>query len=80
LDWGWKAVVVERRMLRREHRLCQRELVNCAPLSEVITAGRPWRAIQPANRANAQSAAVVQERGTASDHRVVRSTMVKRWV
>jgi hypothetical protein len=51
--------------------------VNCVPLSEVIVWGTPNLVIQVEQNASAQAEAVVEDRGTASAHRVVRSTMVK---
>ena len=50
--------------------------VNCAPLSEVIVWGTPNLVIQVEQNASVQAEAVVEDRGTASAHRVVRSTMV----
>ncbi len=47
--------------------------VNWAPLSDVMMAGTPKREIQLANRALAQSAAVMEESGIASGHRDVLS-------
>jgi len=54
--------------------------VNCVPLSEVIVWGTPNLVIQVEQKASAQAEAVVEDRGTASAHRVVRSTMVKMCV
>ncbi len=54
--------------------------VNCAPLSEVIVCGTPNLVIQDEQKTSAQAEAVVEDRGTASAHRVVRSTMVKMCV
>ncbi len=51
--------------------------VNCVPLSEVIVWGTPYLVIQEEQKASAQAEAVMEDRGTASAHRVVRSTMVK---
>jgi hypothetical protein len=65
-------------MERREQRLAHNEEVNWGPLSLVIISGTPNRWIQPWRRAAAQSAAVVEESGTASGQRVVLSTTVKR--
>ena len=58
----------------------QREEVNCAPLSEVMTSGTPKRAIQWLNNAWAQAWAVVDDMGAASTHLVERSIIVKMWV
>jgi hypothetical protein len=58
----------------------QRADVNCVPLSEVIVLGTPNLVIQVEQNASAQAEAVMEDRGTASAHRVVRSTMVKMCV
>ncbi len=50
------------------------------PLSEVIVWGTPNLVIQVEQNASVQAEAVVEDRGTASAHRVVRSTMVKMCV
>ncbi len=63
-----------------EDKAAQTEEVNCAPLSDVISAGTPNLATHPCSRAWAQAAAVVEAKGMASGQRVERSTMVKRWV
>ena len=67
-------------MHRREHSEDHRVDVNCAPLSDVMIAGTPKRCIQPSNNALAHSAAVVDDNGNASGHRVLLSTTVKRYV
>jgi hypothetical protein len=54
--------------------------VNCVPLSDVIVCGTPNLAIQVEQNASAQAEAVMEDRGAASAHRVVRSTMVKKCV
>ncbi len=54
------------------------ELVNWAPLSEVMIAGTPKQAIQSAYRALTKSAGVMEERGNASSHLSVLSITVKR--
>jgi hypothetical protein len=54
--------------------------MNWAPLSDVMIAGTPKQAIQSANRALVQSAAVMEERGIASGHLAVLSITVKRYV
>ena len=41
LLWGWNAVVVDVEIPREEQTPAQTEDVNCAPLSEVRTAGTP---------------------------------------
>jgi hypothetical protein len=43
--------------------------VNCGPWSEVSDEGTPNRLIQPAMKAKAHAAVVVEERGRASGHR-----------
>jgi hypothetical protein len=45
-----------------------------------MISGTPKWAIQPLNRAAAQSVAVMEERGIASGHRVDLSTTVNRYV
>ncbi len=52
--------------------------VNWAPLSDVMVAGTPNRENQPAKRALAQSAAVMDEWGMASGHLDVLSIIVNR--
>ena len=52
--------------------------MNWAPLSDVMVAGTPNQETQPAKRALAQSAAVMDERGTASGHLDVLSIIVNR--
>jgi len=64
-------------MLSRLHRLAHKELI-WAPLSEVMVAGTPKRDTQPAKRALAQSAAVMEVSGMASGHLDVLSMMVNR--
>ena len=54
--------------------------VNCVPLSEVFVWGTPYLVIQVEQKASAPAEAVMEDRGTASAHRVVRSTMVKMCV
>ena len=58
----------------------QRADVNCVPLSEVIVLGTPNLVIQVEQNASAQAEAVMEDRGTASAHHVVRSIMVKMCV
>ncbi len=53
-------------MLSSLHRPAQRADVNWAPLSDVMVAGTPNRDTQPAKRALAQSAAVMEASGMAS--------------
>jgi hypothetical protein len=66
-------------MLRRPHTASHSADVNWAPLSEVRVSGTPCRAIQWANNAWAQSAAVVARNGTASIHLVVLSIIVNKY-
>ncbi len=54
--------------------------VNCVPLSEVMVCGTPNLVIQVEQKTSAQAEAVMEDRGMASAHRVVRSTMVKMCV
>jgi hypothetical protein len=61
-------------------RCVQSAEVNFVPLSDVIVCGTPNLAIQVEQNASAQAEAVVEDRGTASAQRVVRSTMVKMCV
>ncbi len=65
---------------RKDVRCDQSAEVNCVPLSDVIVCGTPNLAIQVEQNASAQAEAVMEDRGTASAHRVVRSTMVKMCV
>jgi hypothetical protein len=62
-------------MLSRLHRPAHRADVNWAPLSDVMVANRDT---QPAKRALAQSAAVMDVSGMASGHLEVRSMIVNR--
>jgi hypothetical protein len=54
--------------------------VNWEPLSEVMAEGTPNLAIQPENNASAQCCAEVLDKGMASAHLLVLSTIVNRWV
>ncbi len=65
---------------KKEVRWDQSADVNCVPLSDVIVCGMPNLAIQVEHSASAQAEAVMEDRGTASAHRVVRSIMVKMCV
>ena len=67
-------------MWRSWQRAAHTDEVNWGPRSEVIAAGTPKRATQWWSRAEAQAAADVEVRGTASGQRVVRSMMVSRYV
>ncbi len=62
----------------RLQRPAHRADVNWAPVSDVMVAGTPIRDAQPAKRALAQSAAVMDERGMAFGHLEVRSIIVNR--
>ena len=53
--------------------------VNGEPLSDDISEGTPNREIHTAMRAWAHVKVVVSRRGLASGHRVVPSTMAKRY-
>ncbi len=55
-------------MLSRLHRPARRADMNWAPLSDVMVGGTPNCDTQPAKRALAQSAVVMDERGMASGH------------
>ncbi len=65
-------------MLSRLHRPAQRADVNWAPLSEVMVVGTPKRDTQPAKKALAQSAAVMEASGMASGQLDVRSMLMNR--
>ena len=65
---------------RKEVRCDHSADVNCVPLSDVIVCGTPNLAIQVEQNASAQAEAVMEDRGTASAHHVVRSIMVKMCV
>ena len=54
--------------------------VNCGPRSDEITPGTSKRAIQPVMRACTHSGVVMPFRGIASDQRVFRSIIVRRYV
>ena len=54
LLWGWNAVVVDVEIPREEQTPAQTEDVNCAPLSEVRTAGTPNLDTQVDKKAQAQ--------------------------
>jgi hypothetical protein len=65
-------------MFCRLERPAHRADMNWVPLSDVMVAGTPNRDTQPAKRALAQLAAVMDERGMASSHLEVRSIIVNR--
>jgi hypothetical protein len=65
-------------MLSKPHRAAHKADVNWDPLSDVMVAGTPNLDTQPAKRALAQSAAVMDERGTASGHLDVLSIIMNR--
>jgi hypothetical protein len=65
-------------MLSKLQRPDHRADVNLAPLSDVMVAGTPNRETQPAKRALAQSATVMDERGMASGHLDVLSIIANR--
>ena len=53
---------------------------NWAPLSKVIVAGVPERAIQPLKKASATVSALISTIGMASGQRVIRSIQVSRYL
>jgi hypothetical protein len=61
------------------HNDAQEAEVNCAPLSEVRVSGTPNLATQLNRKASPQEAAEMSLRGTASNQREVRSTIVRRY-
>ncbi len=65
---------------KKEVRCDQSADVNCVPLSDVIVCGTPNLEIQVEQSASAQAEAVMEDRGTSSAHRVVRSILVKMCV
>jgi hypothetical protein len=67
-------------MLSKLHRAAHKADVNWAPLSDVMGAGTLNLEIQPAKRALAQSAAVIEGSEIASSHRDVLSITVNRYV
>ena len=64
----------------KEQMADHKEEVNCAPLSLVMIAGTPNRAIHPWNKADAHSVAEIPWRGNASGQRVDLSTQVNRYL
>ena len=64
-------------MPRREHNCCHVADENCVPLSEVRVSGTPNLATQDAMKAAEHVLAVISFRGTASNHLVVLSIMVR---
>ena len=74
---GWNAVVVDAEIPREEHTPAQTEEVNCAPLSEVMTAGTPNLKIQLDKKMRAQNSAEIELNGATSCHQVVRSIIVR---
>ena len=67
-------------ILSREQMADNKDEVNWAPLSLVITAGTPNLEIHPWNMAEAHSAAEIPVKGIASGHHVDLSMHVKRYV
>ncbi len=65
---------------KKEVRCDQSADVNCVPLSDVIVCGTPNLEIQVEQSSSAQVEAVMEDRGTASAHCVVRSITVKMCV
>ena len=80
LLWGRKDVVRECMIPRTLQREVLMELVNCAPWSEVITAGTLKVGNQEQSKTLAHSSAVVDWREIVSGHLLVLSMMVKRKV
>ena len=68
LLWGWNAVVVDVEIPREEQTPAQTEEVNCAPLSEVRTAGTPNLETQVDRKAQAQVSAEIELNGATSGH------------
>ena len=64
-------------MPRRAQSCCHVADVNCVPLSEVRVAGTPNLATQDDTKVAAHVLAVISFRGTASNHLVVLSIMVR---
>ena len=64
-------------MPRRAQSCCHVADVNCVPLSEVRVAGTPNLATQDYMKAAAHMLAVISFRGTASNHLVVLSIIVR---
>ena len=62
------------------HKAVHRFEVNCGPLSDVMSAGTPNRAMWCEMRARAHEAAVASVIGMASGHRVYRLMIVNRYV
>ena len=77
---GWYAVVMICCMPRVLQRHFHTAPENCDPRSVVMVPGTPKRATQCAVKLSAQFSAVMSERGTASGHLVVRSTMVSKYL
>ena len=66
LLWGWNAVFVNVEIPREEQTPAQTEEVNCAPLSEVRTAGTPNLETQVDKKARAQDSAEIELNGATS--------------
>ena len=62
------------------HKLSHNYDSNFAPLSVVIVAGVPKRAIQPLKKVSATVSARISTNGMASGQRVNRSTQVSRYL
>ena len=71
-------MVLEQEMFRRKHETSQMEDVNWGPWSKVILAKTPNLEIKPEMKALAQSAAEMEDKGTASGHGEVWWRMVNR--
>jgi len=66
-------------MPSRLHTPAHTASVNCAPLSDVTTAGTPKQHTQVAMRASTMLSVSMLVRGTASSHLLVRSMMVNMY-
>ncbi len=66
MAWGWYVVVGWCLICNKRHNEFQIFEVNCAPLSDVMMAGKPNLQIHPENNAAVTSAATVLARVSAS--------------
>ena len=78
-DSGWYAVVKWCLICHVLMSCPHRPLANWEPLSVVMDAGTPKDETIPYANASATVDAVMSERGTATGHRAVRSTAVRRY-
>ena len=70
--------MVDAEIPREEKTPAQTEEVNCVPLSEVRTVGRPNLKTQVDKKALEQDSAEIELNKATSSHRVVRSIIVRR--